>query len=553
MSVSDIAVCIWMLSVSAVCTAVRLVLFLTALSLSLQKAVLHRAGSLLSGGCILRTRDILKCFEYAETGFSYDSLDEQNEFEQMFLELDVTRPKNPVWKIRYSGFRDLAIMCFSPVTFGNVLYLYDETTGLYREGSLEMKDWILKKLSLLAGDAISEAFWYLPKTMPLSKEADEIYRRIFLSNVVSGDTFPFNQFAGIPVDNGVVVFDETFTPSLVPYKPSMRFTRKLSAKYNAEADTKAVLALLSSWVDACDVSCLVQIAAQALVQSLPGYKPFKKAYMIQGERNSGKSSFLELLEGLFGEKNLSHIDLQSLGDRFNDCSLVGSFLNTGDDLPSISLKDCGAFKKFTGKDWHDVEPKGKPRFNARITAVHVYSCNKTPVLSKSVECDDAFWDRWVVLRFPNAFAKRSGWFSSQVSSGILEGFLLLAVSCAASMLQSGGELFYVQDLEVTQNRWEQESSLLLDFLDEHTVRDREDVISKDELYDALFLYADEVGSDDDKARLPQSKMVLTQKMVREGYVTVQKGSKSRIMCYKGLSWKPGSRFEKKGTVNSVLG
>lgn len=493
----------------------------------------------------MRTAEMDAHFAWAETGLA-PSEDKSSEFIDFFLDVTDYSGQSPKNKIRYANFAEYADMKYHPVMFNRVLYLYDEESGLYFEGGDFLSSVVQHWLSLFAGGAVSERFSLLLPSLKLSHEADEVCRQTALLHVVTGKRSPFNQFRGVPVENGVVVFDEEGVPSLVSYTPEMRFTRKIPVAFHADADTSAAFSLLRSWAgDKCGV--LVQIAAQAFLQGFSDVGPFKLGYMFYGCRNSGKSACLEFLEGFFGHESVSHIPLHQLSERFNESHLDGKFLNAGDDLSPGCLQDTGAFKRLSGKAWHDAEQKGRDKYQARLSAVHVYSCNRLPRVSREAEADDAFWDRWVIVQFSGCFEKDGMWASS-VGREVYEGFLRLVVEMMSAVFRNGGKLLFSPGADEARRAWMEANSFVCWFVSQFTEKNPGGFISKGEMLSAIVSCGAEHQGEFSE-RVPSNLIELSRVLSRLG---VQAGYKKcnggRFGVYRGISWKKGVSFPEPGMI-----
>lgn len=482
-------------------------------------------------------------FEWAETGVVPPE-DKSYEFIDFFLNVTDYSGPSPKNKIRYSHFADYADMKYHPVMFNRVLYLYDAESGLYFEGGEFLSSFMQHLLSLFAGESVNERFLLLLPSLKISHEADEICRQTASLHVVCGKKSPFNQFRGVPVKNGVVVFDEDGRPSLVPYSPEMLFTRKIPVEFHADAS--AALSLLRSWAgDSCGV--LVQIAAQAFLQGFPDVAPFKLGYMFYGCRNSGKSACLEFLEGVFGHEFVSHIPLHQLSERFNESCLDGKFLNAGDDLSCEFLPDTGAFKRLSGKAWHDTEPKGRARYQVRLSAVYVFSCNRLPRVSRDAAADDAFWDRWAVVPFSGCFEKDGTWFSS-VGREVYEGYLRLAVEMMSAVFRNEGGLLFSPGADEARRVWMEANSPVACFLSRFTDRNPDGFISKGELLSAIVPWG-EAHAGEFSERVPSNLIELSRVLSRLGVsADYRKRNQVRFAVYRGISWKKGVSFPEAGMI-----
>ncbi|HJJ48312.1 MAG TPA: DUF5906 domain-containing protein [Methanocorpusculum sp.] len=495
----------------------------------------------------METKEALDYLKNAKWGCGFADPSDKDAFAEQFFD-SVYSPLGPKYKVKHGAFRDLAADLFTPVTYGGTLYAYDPKTGLYYEAEEEIRACVTKWLDICCTGGLSDDFHFLPPSSKITWAADEIMKLIRSENVISGEESPFNHFNGIPVENGVIIFDENHQPHLISYTPEMLYTVKLAAPLDFEADTSRVLSVLTEW--AGEYSCaLVQAVAQGLLQYLPGMAPLKKTYFLTGPKNSGKTTYLQAVEKTAGRSCVSHITLQELSERFNAAELEGKMFNLGDDLSVFTLADCGAFKRISGKEWHSVEEKYKKRHLARLTAVHIFTANKLPKLSRAVASDDAFWERVCIIPFCGNFTKSCG-FSGQVFSPAFAcGLLLLAVQTVSQILASGGGLLYEQDIDEVRNLWEGESTPLADYLEEATVKDDSGHVEKAALLAGLQEYAKANGLN--KSLVPDSINALTREMTRLGYAPYNLGRK-KIPCYKGLSWKTECSPSSSGNLAGVV-
>lgn len=132
----------------------------------------------------------------------------------------------------------------------------------------------------------------------------------------------------------------------------------------------------------------------------------KKAFILLGAPNSGKSMFLHLVEYIFGKENVSNIMLEKLGDRFCTAVLSNKRINVCGELSSRPLKDIDTFKMIVGGDTLSGEFKNKDVFDFENHCKLLFSGNILPPI-KNEDVTTAFIDRLVLLTFPHSIAKES--------------------------------------------------------------------------------------------------------------------------------------------------
>ncbi|HJJ49863.1 MAG TPA: DUF5906 domain-containing protein [Methanocorpusculum sp.] len=435
---------------------------------------------------------------------------------------------------------------FFPVTFKGQLYLFNPNTHLYYEDTGTVKQWVRTILT----KAENRDEFTLPPAQKWDSTVRDVHALVSYSRVLEGKVYPFNCYSGYPAENCVISFADDGTVSAEPYTHLMKFTRKTPVVYNPSADTRPVVSVLQSWMPGHDDSgnplyeWLLQIPAQAIIQSFPGITPFKKAYLMLGKPNAGKSSYYNLLQLFFGEKNCGTFMLHEFSDNFIVAELPGKFLNNGDDLPFIRIEASNKFKALTGKRYMTVNPKfGKP-YEAQITAVQTFSANYPPELASTLITDDGWWDRWVVLVFAGVFEKDPTWEKRTFTRVFLEGFFLLVIREVQKIIRNSCRLCMVQDKEQVRDTWVCNLKLLHEFIDRYVEKtdDNEHYIAKEDFLATLQEWGQDymevpVGMQRSEMmkQLPLSPRSLTSALSLEGIYPKQIADKTRP--YFNITWK----------------
>lgn len=127
-----------------------------------------------------------------------------------------------------------------------------------------------------------------------------------------------------------------------------------------------------------------------------------KALMLLGEGANGKSTFLNVLNELLGgAENVSTVPLQKItGDKFSVAQLDDKLANICADISAKALNNTGTFKMLTGEDLVFAQRKYEEPFSFRNTAKLAFSANQLP---KTGDLTDAFFRRWIVIKFPHQF------------------------------------------------------------------------------------------------------------------------------------------------------
>jgi|SRR5579859_3637377 len=132
---------------------------------------------------------------------------------------------------------------------------------------------------------------------------------------------------------------------------------------------------------------------------------YRKALIIFGEKWSGKSTLLDLVIRFLGLNNTISMSLQNLCDsRFGAADMLGRYANVFADLEATEVHQPGKFKLYVAGDRIEGERKFKDAFAFYPTCKQFFSANgPTPVRDP----DDAYFDRWLVMRAGNSFEGRA--------------------------------------------------------------------------------------------------------------------------------------------------
>ncbi|WIV66556.1 DNA primase family protein [Natrialbaceae archaeon AArc-T1-2] len=216
----------------------------------------------------------------------------------------------------------------------------------------------------------------------------------------------------IPLEDGVLVLEsldldddgriDPGTAEIKPHDPEHRFTYRLNAAWNPDsAKLERVDAFLENLTsDATgerDEDLIWEWFGHTLT---PEYEP-KGFFILHGNGNNGKSLLFELLIQVLGEENTSGTPLSKIVDnRFSSSRVVDRMANIAPDIAGTIISDISDLKAHTGNDKVEVEPKGKPAYDAYNSATMLFGANEPPAF---VEQSDAVKDRLYHVELPYRF------------------------------------------------------------------------------------------------------------------------------------------------------
>lgn len=144
-----------------------------------------------------------------------------------------------------------------------------------------------------------------------------------------------------------------------------------------------------------------------LVQEIFGYtlfpqNQFQKAFIFVGEGANGKSTLLQVLRLMLGQRNVSSLGLDGIDPArtFPLATMVSRFANISEDMNEVGKVAEGCFKMLVSGEVLVLERKHKDPFEWRATTKLIYSTNSLPRFSDK---SDGIYRRLVILPFKQKF------------------------------------------------------------------------------------------------------------------------------------------------------
>lgn len=198
----------------------------------------------------------------------------------------------------------------------------------------------------------------------------------------------------IAFKNGVLNIN---TGELGGHSPEFFFRNFVDADYDPSADCPK----FKNWLE----EVLPDQSSRECVREVFGYcflrdYPIHKLFFLVGTGRNGKGTLIRTLRGIIGERAFASVPLHRLPERFQVTNLIGKLVNV-DSEPRLSVLNAAVVKQLTGQDSLQAEIKGCQKQLQFINyAKIVVLANKLPPVSDN---SLAWWDRVVVVEFPNEF------------------------------------------------------------------------------------------------------------------------------------------------------
>lgn len=277
--------------------------------------------------------------------------------------------------------------------------------------------------------------------------------------------------------NGVLNIE---TGELAPHTPDIIFTNELPADWNPAAECPKIMKFLSEVLHPEDIPVVQEIVGYCLLRD---YR-FAKAVMLLGPGANGKSTLLNLIAAMLGERNVATPALQDLiYNRFAKAELYGKLANIHADIPAYKLRYTGPFKMLTGQDISWAEKKHAHPFEFRNYAKLLFSANELP---QTDDMSEAFWRRWIIIEFPHAFLEGDPQTDPSMLEKLtmpseLSGLLAWALKGLKRLLENK-KFTMTKTREEIETEWVTRTDSLRAFVMKHVSADPNCYVVKDDFY-----------------------------------------------------------------------
>jgi putative DNA primase/helicase len=399
---------------------------------------------------------------------------------------------------------------------GGTLYIYRD--GFYKSGA---ENYIRQRVKELANESGHPDEW----SSNFAKEVSEYIR------ADAPELWPIPPTGIINVENGRL---DVITRELTPHSPEFLSPIQLPIRFDPTANGIAWQWFVEEVFpeDARDLAW--EIAAWTMTPE----NSIQKAVLLTGEGANGKSVYLAGLTAFLGTRNVAGVSLHTLeSDRFATASLVGKLANICPDLPGAKLTGTSIFKAVTGGDLIRAERKFRDSFEFRPYAKLIFSANQLPT---SDDATHAFFRRQLIVPFVKTFDEKS---ASTIPRAELDALLaepaelsvLLNLALdALPRLRSRG----FTESDSTQSALEEYRRIgdpLVTWLEANVVDDPAGEILKRKLIDGYRAACVE-------AKRPLMTDTAFGRALHKARPSISSFQKNRQEAYRGMSWKPESKY-----------
>lgn len=265
--------------------------------------------------------------------------------------------------------------------------------------------------------------------------------------------------------NGVL---DITTGIMQPYSPETVLTNLIPWDYVPDAYCELADKTLNKL--ACGDEAIRSLLEECIGYCFYRRNELGKAFILTGDRANGKSTFLDMVKNVLGERNIAALDLKELGDRFNTAMIFGKLANIGDDIGDDFLQgsQVAMFKKVATGNRIKGEYKGMTPFEFNPYVKMLFSANDIPRMRDKT---GAVLRRLVIIPFNHTFSKADPDYDAMIK------YRLVEQDAAEYLIRLGvaGLQRVIENQEFTQSgkvqeqldEYEEENNPLVGFLKEN--------------------------------------------------------------------------------------
>lgn len=269
-------------------------------------------------------------------------------------------------------------------------YVYDDGTGLWQH---QTNDKTTSNISHCFMKILTE--YDSPEL--LSKRTSSVLTGLCgLAKGIAERRDVFNQRRdAIHVANGMLVLGSDGTTELKPFGREWYSRNRSEIAWEPGADCpRFKQELLLAAMDEDDARLIQRYVGQCLL----GTNASQTFLVLRGTPGGGKSTLVNVIEGLIGNHNVSELRVAQLTERFELVRFIGRTLLTGKDVPGdfLNMKPVHVLKSLVGNDTLGGEVKnGNEAFNLKGCFNVIISTNTR--LRVKLDSDTGAWRRRMLI------------------------------------------------------------------------------------------------------------------------------------------------------------
>lgn len=279
---------------------------------------------------------------------------------------------------------------FHIIKINGLLHIYKD--GIYVDGVKPIESEMIKHIPNLNRAKRAEVLSYL--------------------DIMIHDNYAVSDANYIAFKNGIYNLE---TEELEDFTPDIIITNKIPHDYIPDAYSELADRTLNKL--ACGDKQIRLLLEEAVGYCFYRRNELRKAFILTGDKQNGKSTYLSMVEALLGQQNISTLDLKELGERFKTSELVNKLANIGDDIGDEFIANPAIFKKLVSGNPMNVERKGQDPFDFGNYSKFLFSANNIPRIKDK---SGAVISRLVIIPFDAKFSVEDADFDPYIKYKLIK-------------------------------------------------------------------------------------------------------------------------------------
>jgi putative DNA primase/helicase len=183
--------------------------------------------------------------------------------------------------------------------------------------------------------------------------------------------------------------------------------------------------------DPLKMQFLYQVAGYCLLKK----NLFAKFFIFKGEGGTGKSTYMNLLQMMVGDKNCSHVSLCDFDKDYYLSTMVSKLVNVDDDVvDGKALENTGRFKSIISGDKISVRQIYREVMDFIPYATCMFSCNRLP---RIMDNTSGLYRRMILIELNHKISKPDPLFMNKVTEQDMEYLLFKSVEGIKLAIEEG--------------------------------------------------------------------------------------------------------------------
>ena len=267
--------------------------------------------------------------------------------------------------------------------------------------------------------------------------------------------------------NGILELD---TMTLKPHSPQIKSTIQLPCEWSFDDIETPVYDIFIATLTDNDktVQHFLEQFAGVAMSNVYGYR-MKKALIMVGAGDCGKSQYKQLVEKIVGNQNYCSIDLEGLEKRFGTANLHRKRLAGSSDMGFMKINELKIFKQATGGDALFGEHKGRNGFSFKYKGVLWFCANQKPHFGG--DKGDHVYNRMVFIDCKNVIPleKQDKKLLEKLYAERI-GIIRKCVLALKTVIDAGYEYAVPESAKESLKAFKKENDSVLMFIDECVVK-----------------------------------------------------------------------------------